>query len=112
MPVAPKSLARIAESSGFGMADVAFLAGLDESTICRLWDNPDWLDRVKGSSLQAIVAVVPGVGEYVLGYSLADRRSRLADRLSDQEVEIDTLAFRRLVQERGIPEQYLSNALD
>jgi hypothetical protein len=97
MAVAPKSLARIAETSGFGMADVAFLAGLDESTVCRLWENPDWLDRVKGSSLQAIVAVVPGVGEYVLGYSLADRRNRLADRLSDQDVEVATGAFRRLV---------------
>jgi hypothetical protein len=112
MAVAPKSLARIAESSGFGMADVAFLAGLDESTVCRLWDNPDWLDRVKGSSLEAIVGVVPGVGEYVLGYSLADRRNRLADRLSAQDVEVDTGAFRRLVQERRVPEQYLSNALD
>ncbi len=112
MPVAPKSLARIAESSGFGMADVAFLASLDESTVCRLWDNPDWLDRVKGSSLQAIVAVVPGVGEYVLGFSLADRRNRLADRLSCHGVEVDGEAFRRLVQERRVPEQYLSNALD
>ena len=54
MVVAPKPLARIAEASGFCMADVAYLAGLDESTVCRLWDDPEWLDRVKGRSLQAL----------------------------------------------------------
>ena len=112
MIVAPKSLARIAESSGFGMADVAFLSGLDESTVCRLWDDPEWLDRVKGRSLQGLVGVLPGVGEYVLGYSLADRRNRLADRLAGRSVQVDTAAFRRLVQTRHVPEQYLSNALD
>lgn len=112
MGVAPKSLARIAESSGFGMADVAFLAGLDESTVCRLWDDSEWLDRVKGRSLQALVGVLPGVGEYVLGYSLADRRNRLADRLGGRDVAVDTSVFRRLVQEKRVPEQYLSNALD
>jgi hypothetical protein len=70
MPVEPTSLARIAERSGFLMADVAFLAGLEGSTVSRLWDDPQWLNRVKGKSLQAIVSVLPGVGEYVLGFSL------------------------------------------
>ena len=37
------------------MADVAFLAGLDENTVCRLGDDPDCLDRVKGRSLQVLV---------------------------------------------------------
>ncbi|MCA1673621.1 MAG: hypothetical protein LC799_15950, partial [Actinobacteria bacterium] len=112
MPVKPKSLARVAEASGFGMADIAFLAGLDESTICRLWDDPQWLDRIKGRSLQALVSVLPGVGEYVLGFSLADRRTRLADQLEAHDVHVDQDVFRRLVQERRVPEQYLSNALD
>ena len=112
MAISPRSLAQIAESSGFGMADVAFLAGLDESTVCRLWDAPDWLDRVKGRTLQALVAALPGVGEYVLGYSLADRRSRLAERLNLRGVEVDTATFGRLASERRVPEQYLSNALE
>ncbi len=112
MAATPKSLARIAESSGFGMADVAFLAGLDESTICRIWDDPEWLDRVKGRSLQALVAALPGVGEYILGYSLADRRSRLSDRLAALDVQVDISAFKRLALSDHIPEQYLSNALE
>ena len=112
MPVEPKSLARIAADSGFLMADVAFLAGLEGSTVSRLWDDPQWLDRVKGKSLQAIVSVLPGVGEYIFGFSLADRRSRLAEGLSRCGVEVDQAAFRCLVQQHRVPEQYLSNALE
>lgn len=112
MPVEPKSLARIAADSGFLMADVAFLAGLEGSTVSRLWDDPQWLDRVKGKSLQAIVSVLPGVGEYIFGFSLADRRSRLAEGLSRAGVEVDQAAFRCLVQQHRVPEQYLSNALE
>jgi hypothetical protein len=112
MPVEPTSLARIAESSGFLMADVAFLAGLEGSTISRLWDDPRWLDRVKGRSLQAIVSVLPGAGEYVLRFSLADRRKRLTESLSDGGVQVDQGVFRRLVEQQRVPEQYLSNALE
>jgi hypothetical protein len=112
MAVEPTSLARIAERSGFLMADVAFLAGLEGSTVSRLWDDPQWLDRVKGKSLQAIVSVLPGVGEYVLGFSLADRRSRLAEGLSGGGVQVDQGVFRCLVQQQCVPEQYLSNALE
>jgi hypothetical protein len=111
MPIKPKSLAQVAESSGFSMADVAFLAGLEESTVCRLWDDPNWLDRIKGRSLQAIVKVVPGVHEYIAAYSLADRRNQLANDLSRSNIKIDQSVFKHLVRELHIPEQYLSNAL-
>jgi hypothetical protein len=56
MQVTPTSLAHIAMDSGFTMSDLAFLAGLDESTICRLWDDPNWLDRITGRSLQALLS--------------------------------------------------------
>jgi hypothetical protein len=46
------------------MSDVAFLAGLQESTVSRLWDSLDWLDRITGKSLQALIGTVPGVVEY------------------------------------------------
>lgn len=111
MPVAPKSLAQIAGRSGFSMSDVAFLAGIDESTVCRLWDDPGWLDRIKGKSLQALTGVLPGISEYVSSYSLATRRSLLADELSEVGLEINRAAYRQLVREEGVPEQYLCNAL-
>ena len=40
----PHSLAKVTEDAGFTMSDVAFVSGLDESTISRLWDDPHWLD--------------------------------------------------------------------
>jgi hypothetical protein len=63
--ITPTSLADIAADSGFSMSDVAFLAGLDESTVCRLWEEPDWLDKIKGRSLQALISVLPGIAEYL-----------------------------------------------
>jgi hypothetical protein len=111
MSVTPRSLAHIAADSGFSMSDIAFLAGLDESTVCRLWEEPDWLDRVKGRSLQALICVLPGIAEYVFAYPLASRRSVLADELSQAGLEINRSSYRQLVREDGVPEQYLGNAL-
>lgn len=111
MTVSPMPLARIAESTGFTMSDVAFLAGLNESTLSRLWDDPCWLDRISGKSLQALVGTIPRVGEYVLGYALRDRRARLAESLARHGVAVDRDAFKALVSNHGAAEQYLSNAL-
>ncbi len=111
MPITPKPLADIAADSGFSMSDVAFLAGLDESTVCRLWEEPDWLDKIKGRSLQALISVLPGIAEYLFAYPLANRRSVLADELSHAGLEINRSSYRHLVREDGVPEQYLGNAL-
>jgi hypothetical protein len=111
MPITPKPLADIAAESGFSMSDVAFLAGLDESTVCRLWEDPDWLDKIKGRSLQALISVLPGIAEYLFAYPLASRRSVLADELSQAGLEINRSSYRHLVREDGVPEQYLGNAL-
>lgn len=107
-----RSLAQLAEGSGFGVADIAFLAGLEESTVGRLWDNPQWVDRVQGKSLQAIISVLPGVSEYVRGFALANRRHRLSQQLDAHSVAVNTPIFRKLVVEDHIPEQYVSNALE
>jgi hypothetical protein len=53
----PTALADIAGAAGLGMSDVAFTAGLDESTISRLWTDPHWLDRITGASLQHDITV-------------------------------------------------------
>lgn len=112
MPVSPLSLACIVESIGFTMSDVAFLAGLNESTLSRLWDDPCWLDRISGKSLQALVSTIPRVDEYVLGYVLRDRRARLAQSLSGHGVTVNRDAFAALILDHGVAEQCLSNALN
>jgi len=113
MGVRATPLGRIVEgSAGFMMSDVAFLTDLNESTLSRLWDDPNWLDRISGKSLQAIVSAVPRVGEYIVAYALVDRRTRLADNLSGHGVTVDREAFTTLTQDHGIPEQCLSNALN
>ncbi len=108
----PQTLAQLAQVSGFTMADVAFLAGLEESTVSRLWETPDWLDRIKGRSLQALIGVLPGVAEYVYRHSLISRRARLIEELSDQGLEVNEDILRRLVVDERVPEQYLGNALE
>jgi hypothetical protein len=106
----PLTLSEIAENAAFSMSDVAFIAGLEESTVYRLWENPNWLEKVSGKSLQALIATVPGLGEYVATYSVQSRRTRLIEDLTVEGLEIDESAIQRFVRE-GIPEQYLTAAL-
>ncbi|MGH7746184.1 MAG: hypothetical protein ACREQ5_15680, partial [Candidatus Dormibacteria bacterium] len=47
------------------MADVTFLSHVPTSTLSRLWRDESWLDRVSGATLQQLIAVIPGLGEYV-----------------------------------------------
>lgn len=94
------------------MADVAFLARLDESTISRLWTDTNWFDKVKGRTLQAVIGAVPGVAESLADYALARRRVRLIDELSDHGLQVREETFRRLVVTERIPEQWVSGALE
>jgi hypothetical protein len=107
----PHSLAKVTEDAGFTMSDVAFISGLDESTISRLWDDPHWLDRVKGRSLQALVASVPGVAEYFASHSVLTRRDRLISQLEAEGLRINHQAL-RLSNAQRVPHQYLINALE
>jgi hypothetical protein len=107
----PHSLAKVTEDAGFTMSDVAFVSGLDESTISRLWDDPHWLDRVKGRSLQALVASVPGVAEYFASHSVLTRRNKLISQLEAEGVQINHQAL-RLSNTQRVPHQYLINALE
>jgi hypothetical protein len=107
----PQSLAKVTEGAGFTMSDVAFVSGLDESTISRLWDDPHWLDRVRGRSLQALVASVPGVAEYFASHSVLSRRDNLISQLETEGLQINHQAL-RLSNRPSIPHQYLINALE
>lgn len=107
----PQSLAKVTEEAGFTMSDVAFISGLDESTISRLWDDTNWLDRVRGRSLQALVASVPGVAEYFASHSVLSRRNTLISALETEGLQINQEAL-RLSNRTSIPHQYLINALE
>jgi hypothetical protein len=107
----PQSLARVSEAAGLTMSDVAFVSGLDESTVSRLWDTPDWLDRVSGKSLQALTASVPGVAEYFATHSVLSRRNMLVNELESYGLSVNRSAL-QLSSVKSVPHQYLINALD
>ncbi|MGL6233763.1 MAG: hypothetical protein ACRC20_00315 [Segniliparus sp.] len=106
------TLAEIAAQSGLSLVDVAFFANMDESTVSRLWVEDDWLDRVKGKTLQSLIAVLPGVAESMVGHVLKQRRSVLVEELQDVGLVVDFESFRKLVREERIPEQRLAAVLE
>lgn len=107
----PQALSRLAEEAGFSLSDVAFVSGLDESTISRLWSDRQWLDRVSGASLQKLLATVPRVADYVTDLSLATRRRRLADELARVGLAVSRTGLAACAQ-AGVPEPYIGNALE
>src|SRR5271166_432859 len=68
------------------------------------------LEKVSGRSLQALIATLPGLGEYVASYSVKCRRNRLIEDLTAEGLEVNEPAIDRYIRE-GTPEQYLSAAL-
>jgi hypothetical protein len=107
----PCSLARVTENAGLTMSDVAFVSGLDESTVSRLWDDPGWLDRVSGKSLQSLAASVPGVAEYFAAHSVLTRRNTLVNQLEAEGLSVNRSAL-LLTSRAEVPHQYLINALE
>lgn len=112
MSVEPRPLRELAGDSGLSAADVAFISGLAESTISRLWDYADWLDRIRGRSLQTLIAVIPGLGEYVCELSLAARRRRLLEDLEQHGLVIEVTRLKEAVSTGESPEQDLVTALE
>jgi hypothetical protein len=107
----PRPLSQVTEDAGFTMSDVAFVSGLDESTVSRLWDDPRWLDRVSGRSLQSLVASVPGVAEYFASHSVLARRDGLVEQLEAEGLVVNRPAL-LLSTRTDVPHQYLINALE
>jgi hypothetical protein len=101
----------VTEDAGFTMSDVAFVSGLDESTVSRLWDDPSWLSRVSGRSLQSLAASVPGVAEYFASHSVLARRNSLVRQLEAEGLVVNRPAL-LLSADGDVPHQYLINALE
>jgi len=104
-------LSKVTEKEGFTMSDVAFVSGLDESTVSRLWDDANWLDRISGRSLQSLVASVPGVVEYLATHSVLVRRNDLVTQLEAEGLVVNRAAL-RMSASSDVPQQYLINALE
>ncbi|WP_067793643.1 hypothetical protein [Actinomadura formosensis] len=104
----PKSLSDITRDMGLNMSDVAAFSGLDESTIFRLWDNVEWLDRVSGRSLQSLMSSVPGIAEYSMAHAVRKRRDGLVDNLHREGLAVDLGAL----ENSTVPQQHLLNALE
>ena len=105
---APKSLSDITRDMGLNMSDVAAFSGLDESTVFRLWDNVEWLDRVSGRSLQSLMSSVPGIAEYSMAHAVRKRRDRLVLDLHGEGLAVDVDAL----ENSAVAQQHLLNALE
>ncbi len=104
----PKSLSEITRDMGLNMSDVAAFSGLDESTVFRLWDNVEWLDRVSGRSLQSLMSSIPGIAEYSVSHSIRKRRDELIGDLRREGLSVDLNAL----QNSPVPQQLMLNALE
>lgn len=104
----PKSLSEITKGMGLNMSDVAAFSGLDESTIFRLWDNAEWLDRVSGRSLQSLMSSVPGIAEYSMAHAIRKRRDVLVGDLHGEGLAVDLTAL----EGSDVAQQHLLNALE
>jgi hypothetical protein len=105
-----RPLADLAEAAGFNAADLAFLSGLQESTISRLWTDPDWLDRVSGKSLQALIPVLPGVIDYMRSVSIDRRLGTLTAELERHGIVVDPEAIDTAIA-CGASEEHIGSAL-
>ncbi|WP_165975904.1 hypothetical protein [Actinomadura rubrisoli] len=104
----PKSLSEITKDMGLNMSDVAAFSGLDESTVFRLWDNTEWLDRVSGRSLQSLMSSVPGIAEYSMAHAIRKRRDALVTDLHSEGLSVDLKAL----EGSTVAQQHLLNALE
>jgi hypothetical protein len=101
----------MAADAGLGLADVAVLAELQESTVSRLWSDPLWLDRITGPTLQHVIAAVPGVAGYVAFRPLAARLSKLTVALADTGLDVDPAGV-RAAQDDSVLAPHIANALN
>ena len=104
----PKSLSEITKDMGLNMSDVAAFSGLDESTVFRLWDNVEWLDRVSGRSLQSLMSSIPGIAEYSMAHAVRKRREMILGELHAEGISVDLAAL----DHSTVAQQVMLNALE
>ncbi|MFD6158086.1 hypothetical protein ACFWF7_10810 [Nocardia sp. NPDC060256] len=106
----PLPLGALAASAMLSMADVVFLSKLPASTLSRLWRNELWLDRVSGATLQQLVAVVPGLSEYVTRRSYGSRLGSVLRECDEAGLDIANGPIGALLTD-GRSAQHVATAL-
>jgi hypothetical protein len=109
---ARRLLSQLASEAGLNAADVALLAGVEESTISRLWSASTWLDKASGRTVQALIAAVPGIAEYVATAPQQARLDQLVAELASAGVTVAVERAERLPVEAGLPRPYVLHALE
>jgi hypothetical protein len=105
-------LADLADNAGYGRSDLAFLSGLEESTISRLWSDPEWLDRISGKSLRALIPVMPGLLDHLTDGTVIERRNGLVSALTRHGLRVNRTALEATLRSDRVPSQYLCNAME
>lgn len=90
----PDSLLLRDAVSPLSISEVATLTGVSKSTLSRLWDSPEWIDKTHYLTVQRLGVVVPGVAEYARLVAERARLSEVIDRASRVGLEVDACAVR------------------
>lgn len=106
----PLPLGALAASAMLSMADVVFLSKLPASTLSRLWRNEQWLDRVSGATLQQLVAVLPGLAEYVTKRSYGSRLGSVLRECDEVGLDVSNGRVAALLTD-GRSAQHVATAL-
>lgn len=91
------TLQSIASDARLTMADLAFLSNLPKSTLSRMWDEEDWLDRITGHSLKQLVSVLPGLTAHLNKQSCGPRLTEATRRCHALGLQVRIERVRRLV---------------
>lgn len=94
----PTTLRNIADDARLTMADLAFLSNLPKSTLSRMWEEDDWLDRITGHSLKQLVSVLPGLTAHLSKQSCGPRLSEATRRCHTLGLQVRMERIRGLVR--------------
>jgi hypothetical protein len=104
------TLGDLIRPTGMTAADLAFLTGVQESTVSRLWNDSEWSDRVTGRTFKAIAGVVPSIADHLACDAVTRRLHTHTQDIEHHGLTINHTALDDAVQE-GTPVEHLATAL-
>lgn len=107
----PIALGRLAEAAGYKASDLVRLTALSASTFSRIWDDPEWLDRVDGGTLMGLVEMVPEIAAYVGRHPHLRRHQQFRSLLAEVGVEVDRADIAAVVEHARLHPSLVTVAL-